>query len=137
MKWICVAPASYLNWSCQGERDPDLVLFSREKLLWSNCSVKCWLPLCAPALADFCKEKADKIWHDPSSFPTGLSRLSPGSDLPSSACLLLSPPEHLPLTPSSPGSVDIFIPPLPASRLHHLALFFILHLFQLPPFSTL
>ena len=123
MKWICVAPASYLNWSCQGEWDPDSVLFSREKLLGSSCSVKCWLHLCAPSLADFCKEKMDKIWHDPYSFPTGLSCLSPGSDVPSFACLLLSPPEHLPLNPSPCGSVGIFIPPLPASQLHHLALF--------------
>lgn len=94
MNWICVVPASYLNWSCQGEWEPDLVLFSREKPLWSDCSVKCWLHLCAPGLADFCKGKADKIWHVP-SFSTGLSCLSPGSGLPYFACLLLSPPGHL------------------------------------------
>lgn len=85
MKWICVAPASYLNWSCQGERDPDSVLFSGEKHLGSDCSVKRWLHLSAPSLADFGKGKTDKIWHEPSSLPAGLPCLSPGSDLPSLA----------------------------------------------------
>lgn len=88
------------------------MLFSREKRLWSDCSVKCWLHLYAPGLADFCKEKTDKIWHDPSSFPTGFFCLSPGTDLPSFTCLLLSPPERLPPNPSSPGCAGYLHPTL-------------------------
>lgn len=64
----------------------------------------------APGLADICKGKADKGRHQPSSLPIGLPFLSPGSDLPSLACSLLSPPEHLPPNRSSLGYVDIFTP---------------------------
>lgn len=64
--------------------------------------LKWWLHLRAPCLADFCKQKTDTIWHD----PTGLSCLSAGSDSPSFACLIV-------FTPGAP--VGIFLPPLPAS----------------------
>lgn len=64
----------------------------------------------APGLADFCKGKADKGSLQPTSLRIGLLFLFPGSDLPSLACSLLSPPVHLPPNPSPPGYTGIFTP---------------------------
>lgn len=53
MKWIYTAPSSYLNWSCQGEWDPDSLLFSREELLRSDRSVKVVAPALCPVFGWF------------------------------------------------------------------------------------